>query len=184
MTQVDHIAEALQCLPPPLRIGAYGKVITAIVRPLQTFEQALDEVSRAYSLLTSKTPLFMLRAIAKRFGLQVPAGYSRDEVRVFIAAQAAAVLSSGTWPQVYNVANLLRPGTVPAESLAWIARVPPDHLNIGIPGLPVSWASMAKQILRQAVRAQDSFDLYTLADNLFTYDLGPGYDFGEYASLL
>jgi len=181
---VDHITEAIECLPPRLRAGAYAKVITAIVKPYMTLEAAFDEVGRAYSLLTSKTPLFMLEAIAARFGLLLPPGFSKEEIRVFLPAQAAAVLSSGTWPQVYNVANLLRPKTVPVDALAWVSRVPPDHLNIGIPGLPFAWASVAKQILRQAVRAQDSFDLLTLPTDYFTYDIGPGYDVGEYAPVL
>jgi len=182
--QIDHVQQAIACLPPRLRAGAYAKVIAILVRPLQTFEQALDDISRCYSLLTSKTPLWMLRAIARRFGLDLPPGYTKDEYRVFIRAQAAAILSSGTWPQVYNVANLLRPLTVPPESLAWVDRVPPDALQIGVPGLPAKWAPIAKTILRRAVRAQDHFDLLSLPDNFFTFDKGPGFDVGKLAKLL
>lgn len=184
MTQIDHVQQAIDCLPPRLRAGAYAKCIRAMVLPLQTFEQALDDVSRAYSLLTSKTPLWMLYAIARRFGLDLPPGFAKDEYRVFIRAQAAALLSSGTWPQVYNVANLLRPLSVPEASLAWVDRLPPDGLSIAIPGLPAKWATIARTILRQAVRAQDDFDLLSLPDDFFTYDKGPGFDVGKLAKQL
>lgn len=186
MSVVDHEAEALACLKPPLRVHttAYSRLVRAIVRPFATFEEALDEIARCYSLSTSKTPLWMLRAIAARFGLDLVPGFSKDEYRVFIRAQAAAILSSGTWPQVYHVANLLRPLDTPAESLAWVDRVPPDGLQIAIPGIPAHWAPVAKQILRQAVRGQDQFDLLQLPSDFFTYDIGPGFDIGKLAKIL
>lgn len=184
MTQVDHVAAAVASLPPKLRAGHYAKIVALLVRPLNELERAMEDVARAYSLSTSKTPIWMLRAIARRFGLELPPGYSADEYRTFIRAQAAAVLSSGTWPQVYAVANLLRPSNVPEASLAWVDRYPPDGLAVGIPGLPASWAPVAKQIIRQAVRAQDDFDLMSLPADFFTYDKGPGFDIGKLAKLL
>lgn len=183
-TPIDHVAQAIERLPPRLRAGNYAKVIAALARPLQTFEQALDDFSRGYSLLTSKTTLPMLRWIAARFGLVLPPGYDKEAYRVFVAAQAAAVLSSGTWPQVYNVANLLRPPDVPPASLAWVDRVPPDAVSIGIPGFPPAWASVGKQIIRQALRAQDDFSLAVLPADFFTFDKGPGFDVGKLAYFL
>lgn len=184
MTQVDHVQAAIATLPPRLRSGNYAKVIALLVRPLNELAQAIEDLSRAYSLSTSKAPLWLLRVIARRFGLDLPPGYSVEEYRVFIRAQAAATLSSGTWPQVYAVANLLRPASVPEASLAWVLRYPPDGLAVGIPGLPAKWAPVAKQILRQAVRAQDRVDLMSLPADFFTYDKGPGFDIGKLAKLL
>lgn len=184
MTEIDHVAQAIARLPPPLRTGNYAKVLAILLRPLGTFEQALTDASRAYSLRSSMTPVWLLRVIAKRFGLDLPPGFEAWEYRVFIRAQAAALLSSGTWPQVYAVANLLRPPSVPEASLSWVERYPPDALKVGIPGLPVKWASVAKQIIRQAVRAQDDFDLLTLPSDFFTFDKGPGFNVGKLGKLL
>lgn len=178
----DHAEELIKLLPPRLRTGNYAKILRIFATRLNDYEAALYELGRAYSLVSSSTPLFMLVIIARRFGLVLPPGFEKSDYRVFIRAQAAAVLSSGTWPQVQMVADLLRPdGT---ESRARVHRQPPDHLTIEIPGLPDNYATMAKEILRRAIRAQDSFDLVSYPSNAFTFDFGPGFDVGQLAKLL
>lgn len=181
---VEHVKAAIATMPPPLRQGAYAKLLATFVRPLEQIETAVDDIGRAYGLTTSSTPLFMLQMLARRVGLVLPPGFSKAAYRQFIVAQGVALLSSGTWPQMYKVANLLRPPDVPPESLAWVDRVPPDGIQIGIPGIPESWAPVAKQILRQAKRAQDSLDLLQLPADFFTFDVGPGFDIGKLAKLL
>lgn len=176
---IDQIAEALLGLVPRHRIGNYGKVITILGAPLQEMEQAIMDVGASYSLLSSATPMFMLRAIAQRVGLILPPGFAKKDYRIFIRAQAAAVLSSGTWPQVQRVADLLRQDGV--SNRAKVIRLPPDNLQIEIPGLPTSYLPIARQILEQAVRAQDGFDVVPIAPEYFTLDIGPGFDVGYIA---
>lgn len=176
----NHQDEIVKKVRP--RHAEYRKLLRIFAARLNDYESALAELARAYSLRSSMTPLFMLVIIARRFGLVLPPGFTKNDYRVFIRAQAAAVLSSGTWPQVQAVADLLRPdGT---ESRARVQRQPPDHLTIEIPGLPDSYATMAKTILRRAIRAQDSFDLLSYPSNAFTFDFGPGFDVGQLAKLL
>lgn len=181
---LEHVNAAIATMPPPLRHGAYAKVLAALVRPLEQIEQAVDDIARSYGLSTSAPPLFMLHMLARRVGLTLPPNFSKSAYRTFIVAQGVALLSSGTWPQVYKVANLLRPADVPAASLAWVDRLPPDALRVGIPGLPEQWGPIAKQIIRQAIRAQDDFDLLSLPVDFFTFDKGPGFDLGKLGKLL
>jgi hypothetical protein len=173
---IDQIAEALLGLKPRLRVGNYGKVVSILAGPLQQAEQLAIDIGLAYSLLDSKAPLFALQAIARRFGLVLPLGFERKDYRIFIRAQAAAVLSSGSWPQVQHVGDLLRQDGVSNRAL--VHRMPPDHLRVEVPGLPESYYPVARQIVRQAVRAQDSFDLVTIGPQYFTFDTGPGFDLG------
>lgn len=182
LTYYDHEEEILARLPPRLRTGNYAKILRIFARHLNDYEAALDELARGYSLVSSTTPLFVMFIIARRFGLTLPPGFTKDDYRVFIRAQAAALLSSGTWPQVQLVADLLRPDGTPSR--ARVQRLPPDHLQVEIPGLPDSYATIAKQIIRQAIRAQDSFDLVSYPGNAFTFDFGPGFDVGQLAKML
>lgn len=182
LVPVDHIEEIIKRLPPRLRAGNYAKLLRIFASHMNDYEAAIMELARAYSLSSSSTPLYMLVLIGKRFGLVLPPGFTKDDYRVFIRAQAAASFSSGTWPQVQLVADLLRPDGTPSR--ARVIRMPPDHLRIEVPGLPVSYAPMAKAILRKALRAQDSFDLVTYPPNVFTFDFGPGFDLGQLATEL
>lgn len=176
---LDQLAEALLGLKPRHRSGNYGKVVTILTAPLQQAEQAVFDVGAAFSLRSSATPMFALHAIARVVGLLLPPGFEKKDYRIFIRAQAAAVLSSGSWPQVQAVADLLRQDNVSNRAL--VHRMPPDHLRIEVPGLLASYYPIATQILRQAVRAQDSFDLVTVDPIYFTFDTGPGFDVGVWA---
>jgi hypothetical protein len=173
---IDQIAEALLGLKPRHRLGNYGRVVNILARPLRDAEDLAVALGAAFSLLDSKAPLFALQAIARRFGLALPPGFEKKDYRIFIRAQAAAVLSSGSWPQVQRVADLLRQDNVSNRSL--VHRLPPDHLRVEVPGLPLSYYPVARQIVRQAIRAQDSFDLVTIDPTYFTFDTGPGFDLG------
>lgn len=176
MTPLDQIAEALLGLPPRLRVGNYGRVVTLLARPVQAAEDAIAEVAAALSLLGSKAPLSALRALGRRVGFELPPGFTAKEYRTFIRAQAAAVLSSGTWWQVQGVADLLRPEGV--INRAKVIRLPPDHLQVEVPGLPKTHLTVARTILRKAIRLQDEFDLVPTGAVYFTFEIGPGFDEG------
>lgn len=182
---VDHLTEVLDGLPPRLRTGAYARVLLILARPLMDLEIAIDDASRAFSLLTSKTPLFLLRDIAGLVGLTIPPGFTNEDYRVFIRAQAAAVLSSGTWPQMQAIADLLRPDGVVAR--AKVHRLPPNSLQIEIPGLPSKYHAIAREILEAGKRAQDRIDIVPTSDDpsiYWTLDIGPGPDQGLLAPLI
>ena len=137
------------------------------------------DVGAAHALLSSKTPMFALHAMARRVGLVLPPGFQKKDYRIFIRAQAAAVLSSGAWPQVQRVADLLRQEGV--TNRAKVIRLPPDHLAIEIPGLPMNYRPIAVQILTNAMRAQDSFDLVSITATFFQFDTEHSLDVGPMA---
>ena len=183
MNVLDHIQRGMDRLPPRLRGDpGYTRILRPILRQLQMFEDALEEIGDAYSLLHSRSPLSTLRQIGARFGFKFAPNYTREDYLYLLPAAIAASLSSGTWPQTQLVANLLRPAY--AQPQAKVFRYPPDAFVVGIPGLEDKYIQDAIAILRRAKRSQDYMEIFVVIDGLFQFDLGPGFDQGKLAKMV
>lgn len=183
MIILNHIERGINRLPPRLRSDkGYTTMLLPILRECQKFEEALEEVEDAYSLLHSRSPLTTLKQIGARFGFRFAPNYTREDYLFLLPAAIVASMSSGTWPQVQLVADLLRPSY--AVPRAKVFRYPPDAFIVGIPGLEDKYIPDAITILRRAKRSQDYLEIYIVVDGLFTFDIGPGFDEGKLAKLV
>lgn len=183
MTPLDHITRGFNRLPPRLRGDkGYSTVLRPILRQCQKIEDAMADLEDAYSLRHARSPLSTLKQIGARFGFVFNPTYTREDYLYLLPAAIVASLSSGTWPQLQLVANLLRPEY--AQQQAKVFRYPPDAFVVGIPGLEDKYVKDAIAILRRAKRAQDYMEIFIVIDGLFTFDIGPGFNQGKLAKMV
>lgn len=170
-TEVDYVAEARDRVPPYL---AEGENLDKLVRIFAERWRALDDVTKQQIetiQLVDGSPDWAM-ALAGAW-LNEPRRGIWDDLAYLYALRAKQRVrrSNGTWPDVYEVARLLRPGPPYAETDVDVFGAP-KSVVVDIPGLfdPI-YQDIAKVMLLRTVGATTQLALTVSTDGLaFTFD--------------
>lgn len=170
-TEVNYEQEAADRTPPFL---ADGENLATLRRVFAARWQALDDTTRELveSIeLTDESPTWVLELVGAWLNEPRRGGWGDDIYLYALRAKQRTRKSNGTWPDIYEVARLLRPGPPYAETDVdvWGA---PKSVVVDIPELLKSdLQAVAKTALLRTVGATTQLALTVSDDGLaFTFD--------------
>ena len=185
-TTVDYITESQDRVPPLL---ADGESMMKLVRAFASRWQALDDLT--VELVTAVglddgSPAWAMDLAGAWLNEPRREKWDDDAYLYALRVRQRTRRSYGTWPDVYEVARLLRPGPPYAETDVdvWGA---PKSVVVDIPGLvSPTYQLIAKAALLRTVGATTQLALTVSDDGLaFTFDEdGKGWDDGLLVELV
>lgn len=170
-TTTDHVQESLDRVPPFL---ADGPNMAKLVRIFAERWQSLDELTLQLIQaieLSEDSPPWVLDLVGAWLNEPRRGSWDDSDYLYALRVKQRARRSNGTWPDVYEVARLLRPGPPYTETDVdvWGA---PKSVVVDIPGLfDTTLQDIAKTMLLRTVGATTQLALTVSTDGLaFTFD--------------
>lgn len=170
-TEVDYVQEARDRVPPYLAEGPnFDKLVSIFAARWQALDDTTKQLIETIELVDG-SPDWAMELIGA--WLNEPRRGAWDDADYLYALRAKQRVrrSFGTWPDIYEVARLLRPGPPFAETDVdvWGA---PKSVIVDIPGLfDTVLQDIAKIMLLRSVGATTQLALTVSTDGLaFTFD--------------
>lgn len=170
-TQVDYEQEAVDRMPPFLADGENMRKLAAVFAARW---QRLDDVTKALAEaieLSDDSPTWVLDLIGEWLNEPRRGAWSDETYLYALRVKQRTRKSNGTWPDVYEVARLLRPGP-PFAVIDVDVFGAPKSVIVDIPSLiKEDWQAIAKSALLRTVGATTQLALTISDDGLaFTFD--------------
>jgi len=170
-TEVDYAQEAADRVPPLL---ADGENLAKLIRIFAARWQALDDVTvRVVEAidLSDDSPPWALALVGAWLNEPRRGGWTDAEYLYALRVRQRTRVSNGTWPDVYEVARLLRPGPPYAEADVTVDGAP-KSVVVDIPELTdPTLQDIAKAALLRTVGATTQLAITVSDDGLaFTFD--------------
>ncbi len=170
-TEVDYVQEAADLTPPFLADGANLEKLRTLFAARW---QSLDDVTLALVNvleLTDDSPTWALELVGAWLNEPRRGGWDDATYLYALRVKQRTRRSNGTWPNIYDVARLLRPGPPYAETDVdvWGA---PKSVVVDIPELTdTTLQEVAKTALLRSVGATTQLAITVSDDGLaFTFD--------------
>lgn len=170
-TIIDYVNEGRDRVPPFLADGpVMDKLVRIFAERWQSLDDATLELINAIAL-TDESPPWAMDLVGSWLNLPRRGGWVDSDYLYALRARQRTRRSNGTWPDVYEVARLLRPGPpYPVTDVdVWGA---PKSVVVDIPELvKEAVLQIAKETLLDTVGATTQLALTVSTDGLaFTFD--------------
>ena len=170
-TTVDYEQDAADRVPPFL---ADGENLAKLIKVFALRWQELDDLTLqlAESIeLTEESPTWVLELVGGWLNEPRRGGWDNEAYLYALRVKQRTRRSNGTWPDIYEVARLLRPGPPYAETDVDVFGAP-KSVVVDIPELVKEWQQIiAKVALLRTVGATTQLALTVSMDGLaFTFD--------------
>lgn len=145
----------------------FQAVLGAVLAKLQEISEVLDQLQVALTL-KGPIPTFLLDNIGKLLKIPRSMSWDDDTYRAWLRARIAARRSSGTYPEVLEVAYLCR--RVGASAVR-VYPIYPKAFRIEIPHIQPEDYEITKQILQSAVTTTTQIDVVSVSPGIgFFFD--------------